>query len=381
MKNLINLSGGDRLNLRVQGQILLSESIKNGKTRQRQKEFASAGEAQKACAKKEWESLKKGYVLQNAGAKAGEASLHVYIGGGYTGALAFAGAEGELFVYKCGGYKEGGALDDFLIRLDASGAVKQQTLLPKPLAWQAERAGEVLLLDLDHFIFKFDPSSGEFSDLSQGLSFKNSKEFTSFVCAAKDTAAFAMFGQIFTFRSGEISPLAEYKSEMKSYTPILCAALSSDGTRLALCYKQNEIKILSTTTSNAFCGEILNEIKGGFGIFDKICFLADGSVLGKERYAGKLVCLDTANGERLNPAWLRGECAEADELCISADGLRLALINYDKACIINLKSGNLQLSFELSHVVKCCETKFERINGEEFLAVHTDYGCFSLYKI
>ena len=376
MANLINLASGDRLNLRVQGQILLSESVKNGKTRQTQKEFASTDEAQKACAKKEWESLKKGYVLQNAGAKAGEASLHVYIGGGYTGALAFAGAEGELFVYKCGGYKDGGALDDFLIRLDASGAVKQQIVLPKPLAWQAERAGEILLLDLDHFIFKFDPATGEFNDLSQWLSFKNSKEFTSFVCAAKDTAAFAMFGQIFTLRGGEISPLSEYKSEMKSYTPILCAAISGDGARLALHCKQNEIKILSTLN-----GEILNEIKGDFGIFDKICFLADGSVLGKERYAGKLVCLDAASGERLNPAWLRDECAEADELCVSADGLRLALISYDKARIIDLKSGNLQLSFELSHVVKRCEAKFERINGEEFLAVRTDYGCFSLYKI
>ncbi|WP_314702537.1 hypothetical protein [Campylobacter rectus] len=376
MANLINLASGDRLNLRVQGQILLSESVKNGKTRQTQKEFASIDEAQKACIKKEWESLKKGYVLQNAGAKAGEASLHVYIGGGYTGALAFAGASDELFVYKCGGYKEGGALDDFLIRLDASGAVKQQTLLPKPLAWQAVLAGEILLLDLDHFIFKFDPATGEFSDLSKDISFKNSKEFTSFVCAAKDTAAFAMFGQIFTFRGGEISPLAEYKSEMKSYTPILCAALDADGMRLALCCKQNEIKILSTLS-----GEILNDTKGDFGIFDKICFLADGSVLGKERYTGKLICLDAKSGERLNPAWLRDECAEADELCVSADGSRLALISYDKARIIDLKSENLQLSFELSHVVKRCETKFERINGEEFLAVRTDYGCFSLYKI
>ena len=376
MKNLINLSGGDRLNLRVQDKILISESIKNGKTRQTQKEFASAGEAQKACAKKEWESLKKGYVLQNAGAKAGEASLHVYIGGGYTGALAFAGAGDDLFVYKCGGYKDGGALDDFLIKLDASGAVKQQIVLPKPLAWQAERAGEILLLDLDHFIFKFDPTSGEFSNLSQGLSFKSSKEFTSFVCAAKDTAAFAMFGQIFILRDGEISPLAEYKSEMKSYTPTLCAALDADSTRLALCCKQNEIKILNTLN-----GEILNEIRGDFGVFDKICFLADGSLLGKERYAGKLVCLDATSGERLEPAWLRGECAEADELCISADGSRLALINYDKARIIDLKSGNLQLSFELSHVVKRCEAKFERINDEDFLAVRTDYGCFSLYRI
>ena len=34
MKNLINLTNGDCLNLRVQDKILLSESIKNGKTRQ-----------------------------------------------------------------------------------------------------------------------------------------------------------------------------------------------------------------------------------------------------------------------------------------------------------------------------------------------------------
>ena len=304
--------------------------------------------------------------------------MHVYIGGGYTGALAFAGAEGEFFVYKCGGYKEGGALDDFLIRLDASGAVKQQIVLPKPLAWQAERAGEILLLDLDHFIFKFDPATGEFSDLSQGLNFKNSKEFTSFVCAAKDTAAFAMFGQIFTLRGGEISPLAEYKSEMKSYAPILCAALDADGTRLALHCKQNEIKILSTLDGS--CGKILSEIKGGSGILDKICFLPDGSLLGKERHSDKLICLD-ADGSRLGPAWLQGECAEADEFCVSADGLRLALISYDKARIIDLKSGNLQPSFELSHVVKRCGAKFERINGEEFLAVRTDYGCFSLYRV
>ena len=78
---------------------------------------------------------------------------------------------------------------------------------------------------------------------------------------------------------------------------------------------------------------------------------------------------------------MRGKCAKAQKICVSTDGLRLALISYDKARIINLKSGNLQLIFELSHVVKRCEAKFERINGEEFLAVRTDYGCFSLYKI
>lgn len=381
MKNLINLSGGDRLNLRVQGQILLSESVKTAKRGRRKKEFASTDEAQKACVKKEWESLKKGYVLQNADARSGETSLHVYIGGGYTGALAFADAEGELFVYKCGSCKEGGALDDFLIRLDANGAVKQQTPLPKPLAWHAQRAGEILLLDLDHFIFKFDLKTGEFADLSKELNFKRNREFTSRVCAAGaagETAAFAMFGQIFTLRSGEISPLAEYKSEMKSYTPILCAAISDDGTRLALCCKQNEIQILSALDGS--CGKILSEIKGDSGILDKICFLPDGSLLGKERHSDKLICLD-ADGSRLGPAWLQGECAQASDFCLSEDGSRLAIISYGKAHIVDLKSANLTLSFELEHVVKRCEAKFENSNGSKNLAVRTDYGCFSLYRV
>jgi len=380
MKNLINLSGSDRLNLRVEGQILLSESIKNGKTRQTQKEFASAGEAQKACIKKEWESLKNGYVMQNADARPGETSLHVYIGGGYTGALAFASFEGENFVYKCGGYKENGSVD-FLTRLGADGAIKGDIILPKPLAWHAQRAGEILLLDLDHFIFKFDPKTGEFADLSKELNFKRNREFTSRVCAAGaagETAAFAMFGQIFILRDGEISLLTQYKAEMKSSTPIFCIALSADGSRLALCCKQNEIQILSALDGS--CGKILSEIKGGSGILDKICFLPDGSLLGKERHSDKLICLD-ADGSRLGPAWLQGECAQASDFCLSEDGSRLAIISYGKAHIVDLKSANLTLSFELEHVVKRCEAKFERINDEEFLAVRTDYGCFSLYQV
>ena len=129
-----------------------------------------------------------------------------------------------------------------------------------------------------------------------------------------------------------------------------------------------------------FCGEILNEIKGDFGALSDVCFLKDGSLLGREYYEGGLVFFDAA-GSRQTPAWMRGECDKAQKIRVSADGSRLALISYDKARIVDLKSGKLQLGFELSHVVKRCEAKFERINGEEFLAVRTDYGCFSLYKI
>ena len=373
MANLINLASGDRLNLCVEGQILVSQSIKNGKTRQTQKEFESIDEAQKACVKKEWESLKKGYVMQNAGAKAGEVSLHVCIGGGYTGALAFAGAGEEFFIYKCGGYKEEDSVD-FLTRLGTDGAIKGDIILPKPLAWHVECAGEILLLDLDRDIFKFNLQTGEFTNVFKELKIKRNGDITSFICASGETAAFAAYGQIYVLRDGGFSSLGKYETD-PGCGAAFCIALSTDGAKLAISCKQNEIKIL-----NALNGEILNEIKEDFGALSDVCFLKDGSLLGREYYGGGLVCFDAA-GSRQTTAWMRGECAKADELCISADGSRLALISYDKARIVDLKSGNLQLIFELSHVVKRCEAKFERINGEEFLAVRTDYGCFSLYKI
>ena len=275
MANLINLANGDRLNLRVEGQILASESIKNGKTRQTQKEFASAGEAQKACIKKEWESLKKGYVLQNANAKAGEASLHVYIGGGYTGALAFAGAGGEFFVYKCGGYEEEDSVD-FLTRLSADGAIRGDIILPKPLAWHAERVGEILLLDLDHDIFKFNPQTGEFTNVFKELKIKRNGDITSCVCASGETAAFAAYGQIYVLRDGGFSSLGKYKTD-SGCGAAFCVALSTDGAKLALSCKQNEIKIF-----NALNGEILNDIKDSFGVLSDVCFLNDGSLLGRE---------------------------------------------------------------------------------------------------
>ncbi|OUT15185.1 hypothetical protein B9N63_02540 [Campylobacter concisus] len=373
MANLINLASGDHLNLHVEGQILVSESFKNGKTRQTQKEFASIDEAQKACAKKEWESLKKGYVLQNADAKAGEVTLHIYIGGGYTGALAFVGAEGELFVYKCGGYKEEDSVD-FLTRLGADGAIRGDIVLPKPLAWHAERAGENLLLDLDHDIFKFNLQMGEFTNVFKELKIKRNGDITSFICASGKTVAFAAYGQIYLLKDGVFSSLVKYETD-SGCGAAFCIALSTDGMRLALSCKQNEIKILSTLN-----GEILNEIKEDFGVLSDVCFLKDGSLLGREYYEGGLVCFDAA-GSRQTPVWMRDECAKAQKIRVSADGSRLALISYDKARIVDLKSGKLEREFSLEHIVRRCEAKFERINGEEFLAVRTDYGCFSLYKI
>ena len=372
MRELVNFDSGERLRLGVEGNALVSVSQKGGKTKQSKKEFASETEAKKACVKKEWESLKKGFILQDSGAKAGEPCLYVYIGGGYTGALSFAGVKDEIYVYKSGSQKDGGKPSDLLAKLDRSGTTKEQIALPKPLAWDAECASENLLLDLDHEIYIFEPKEAKFRQISAEQNLKRSSEIASFICASNGVAVFGMFGQIFAFRDGKISKIGEYKCSEKSYAPILCAALSADASMLALCTKENEVQIL-----NAKNGEILSEVRAEFGALDKICFLDDETLLVRRYLENKLFCVDIKSAKVSKQPWIKDEYLRASEFCIDGAANKLVVIDQSRAYAANLKSGDVMVEFTLDHVVKSCEAKF--IDGK--LAVRTDYGCFSLYEI
>ena len=370
MRELVNFDSGERLRLGVEGNALASVSQKGGKTKQSKKEFASETEAKKACVKKEWESLKKGFILQDSEAKAGEASLHVYIGGGYTGALSFASLRDEIYVYKSGSQKDGGKPSDLLVWLDRSGAIKEQIALPKPLAWDAQCASENLLLDLDHEIYIFEPNGAKFREILAEQNVKKSSEIASFICTSNDVAVFGMFGQIFTFCEGKISKLGEYKCSTKNHVPILCTALSADASVLALCIKENELQIL-----NAKNGEILSEVRAEFGALDKICFLDEKTLLVRRYLENKLFCLDIKSAKVTKQPWIKDEYLRVSEFCVEAG--KLVVVDQSRAYSINLKSGNAMAEFTLDHVVKSCEAKF--IDGK--LAVRTDYGCFSLYEI
>ena len=370
MRGLVNFDSGERLRVSVEDKALVSVSQKGGKTKQSKKEFASETEAKKACVKKELESLKKGFVLQDSEAKAGEACLHVYIGGGYTGALSFASLRDEIYVYKCGGQKDGGMPSDLLVRLDKSGATKEQIALPKPLAWDIQCAGENLLLDLDHEIYIFESKEVKFREILAEQNVKKSSEIASFICASNDVAVFGMFGQIFTFCEGRISKIGEYKCSTKSYVPILCAALSADASMLALCTKENELQIL-----NAKNGEILSELRAEFGVLDKICFLDENTLLLRQYLENKLFCLDIKSAKVTKQPWIKDEYLRVSEFCVETG--KLVVIDQSRGYAINLKSGNAMAEFTLDHVVKSCEAKFI----DDKLAVRTDYGCFSLYEI
>ena len=370
MRELVNFDSGERLRLSVEGNALASVSQKGGKTKQSKKEFASETEAKKACVKKEWESLKKGFVLQDSEAKTGEPCLHVYIGGGYTGALSFAGLRDEIYVYKSGGQKDGGMPSDLLVRFDKIGTIKEQIALPKPLAWHAEYASENLLLDLDHEIYIFEPKEAKFREILAEQNVKKSSEIASFICASNDVAVLGMFGQIFTFFNGKISKLSEYKCSTKNHVPILCAALSADASMLALCTKENELQIL-----NAKSGEILSELRAEFGALDKICFLDDETLLVRQYLENKLFCLDIKSAKVTKQPWIKDEYLRVSEFCVEAG--KFVVIDQSRGYVTDLKSGDVRAEFTLDHVVKSCEAKF--IDGK--LAVRTDYGCFSLYEI
>ena len=370
MRELVNFDSGERLRLSVEDKALVSVSQKGGKTKQSKKEFASEMEAKKACIKKEWESLKKDFILQDSEAKTGEASLHVYIGGGYTGALSFAGVKDEIYVYKSGGQKDGGKPSDLLVRLDRSGVIKEQIALPKPLAWHVQCASENLLLDLDHEIYIFEPKEAKFREILAEQNVKKGSEIASFICASNDEAVFGMFGQIFTFFNGKISKLGEYKCATKNHVPILCAALSADASMLALCTKENELQIL-----NAKNGEILSELRAEFGVLDKICFLDDETLLLRQYLENKLLSLDIKSAKVTKQSWIKDEYLRVSEFCVEAG--KLVVIDQSRGYVTDLKSGNVMAEFTLDHVVKSCEAKF--IDGK--LAVRTDYGCFSLYEI
>ncbi|EJP74270.1 MULTISPECIES: hypothetical protein [Campylobacter] len=366
MRKFVNFANGDEINFKVSGNLLVSQSTKNGKMRENKKEFVSPEEAQKARIKKEWETLKKGYVLRDENANFAQVCLHVYIGGGYSGALAFESVGESMFVYKCGDQKDDDE-KDFLLALDKDGRIKEQIVLPEILAWEAARAGENLILDLDHVIYKFDPRTGEFTNLSNELNLCDSDNFYSFVCKGKSKVAFGASGKIFVTDGERILNFGEFKTTpIKGKAP-LCAAFDDD--RLALHTAEGEIKILGAN------GEILNVIEGKFDVLDQICFLNDKTLVAREYYRGKVHCFELSNGRELKFGWQK-ECGEARKICVNDERTKLVMIDYNMAYLVDLASQNV-CEFEIEHIVKSCEAKFIDKN----LAVRTDYGCFSLYNI
>ena len=241
----------------------------------------------------------------------------------------------------------------------------------KPLAWDAQCAGENLLLDLDHEIYIFKPKEAKFREiLAEQNVKKNSKIALAFFVPQAAWLFLVCLGKFLPLEMAKFLKIGEYKCSEKSYAPILCVAISAGASMLALCTKENELQIL-----NAKNGKILSEVRAEFGALDKICFLDEKTLLVRKYLENKLFCVDIKSAKVSKQPWIKDEYLRASEFC--TDSGKLVVIDQSRAYAANLKSGDVRLEFELAHVVKSCDAKF--IDGK--LAIRTDYGCFSLYEI
>lgn len=369
---LIDKHSNKLINLTLKDKILISETGKDNKLKTTEKEFLSKDEALKNFYKKEWEALKKGFVLNNENAEIGQPTLHKFIGGAYTGALALENSPSGIFVYED---KMQNAESVGIINLiDNFGTLLKTIALPKSLAWNMEYSADrnSLILDLDHYIYEFDIENGTFNNLGQEKSYVDS-----FISVAKDKIAFATLGKLCILdNQNKIIHASAYEVEVIKGTTPFCGKLSDDGKLLAFHNQVGEIQIIDATNGN-----LLSKINGKFEMVFQLEFTNDNKFLVvREQYGTwgmRYFDLSTNEEIEMKELEIPEFTKEVNAFCFNTDQTKLVLLQRVTAYVFDFTNKKLLSSFKIEHLGKKCEIKFV---GEK-LGVRTDYGCFSLYKV
>lgn len=369
---LIDKNSDKVIKLTLNNKILISETGKNNKLKTTEKEFSSNEDALNNFYKKEWEALKKGYVLNNENAEIGQPVLHKYIGGAYTGALAIENSPKGILVYE--DKIQNSETVGLINIIDNNGDVLKTIELPKSLAWNIEyRAGRnSLILDLDHYIYEFDIEKETFNNIGQEKSYVDS-----FISVAKDKIAFATLGKLSVMdNQNKLLYTSEYSVELIKGTAPFCGKLSKDGKLLAFHNKVGEIQII-----DAEKGTLLSKINGEFEMVFQFEFANNNELLVvRERYGTwgmRYFDLTTNQEIELKELEIPEYTKDVNAFCFNADQTKLVLLQRADAHVFDFVNKKLLNSFKIEHLVKKCEIKFV---GEK-LGVRTDYGCFSLYNV
>jgi len=369
---LIDIDSEKILNITLKDKKLISETGKKEKLKTTEKEFSDAEDALKNFYKKEWDALKKDFVLTNQNAEKGQPILHKFIGGGYTGSLSFQQTPNGIYVYKNAGQAE--RLIDQLVLMDNSGTFLKEVELPQSLAWNIEYRYETnsLILDIDHFIYEFDIENDTFKNLGN-----KERSHTSFISVTNDRTAFATLGQISIINNqNKVLCTQNYQIEIiKGSTPF-CGKLSNDGKLLAFHNKIGEIQIIDTTD-----GKLVNKIVGNFEMVKQIEFTNNTNLLVvREQYGTwgmRYFDLSASKEIKIGSLEIPEYSKDVNAFCFNADQSKLVLVQRARAHVFDFNARKLLHSFEIEHVVKSCNIKFV---GEK-LGVRTDYGCFSIYSV
>lgn len=319
-RQLINYQSEKQIILTLDGNTLITETGKAGKFRTTNKVFSTPDEALSALKKKEWESLKKGFVYHNPNAQQGEAILHKFISSGYTGALAFAQAHENFFVYGCGKTENDA---DILFKINQQGETLGEFPLPKNLAWEMEfqPKNNQLLLNLDLQYYCFDIKTEQFTLTTERI---------------------------------------------KKYS--LCRNFWVEcGTNEVLIFNvhNNELKGIIHTEYHFITIESV-------GFSEQYLIIKDLP----SSQALKFYDLQTLELVEMQGLKLSEYFQNIVGFCVSPDGRYLVQRQmFDLAYVFDLKERKFLFSFKIAYLAKSCKMQFLPAG----LAIRTDYGCFSVY--
>lgn len=355
---------------RCEGATVFVSSGAEGKEKITEKPQADANAAIAWAEKEEWARLKKGFVLNNPLAKAGEPRMHYYRGRGYTGALPVFGVDGKMF---CSIYDDTEFRDKvFLLNENA-----ELTLLPElpqnRLIWEGFYQAELkkILLLADHQILSLAIGDNNFLALTRS----NQKPVSCLHMSGARAVWYEEPDLVVTDVTNNqiLLRLPMQYQTYSGHSPQMAATLSPDGNTLACCVHSGEILLIDIAT-----GKIFDKLTGKFEMIVKMAFTSDSRYLiASEQYGEwKLLCFDL-NTLSFRTDWITTHNIGTTEFAISENGSRIAIAQRSNVEIYNLTSLKKELSFRVEHQVK----RFTMEWIGNWLGVQTDYGCTSLYAL
>ncbi|MBX9687135.1 MAG: WD40 repeat domain-containing protein [Candidatus Obscuribacterales bacterium] len=350
---------------------VLIRAGKSGAEKESEKSFADNSAALSYAEKEEWARLKKGFVLDSAGAAPGEPRMHRYLGRGATGAMVAESLGDGNYIFNQ--FDESVERDKIFI-LGEDACIK--TVLPLPernsLLWAARYCTEqqILLLLVDHQIFSYSIPNQSFEKLCE-----RNKIPASFLSLRGTLAAWYAEPEIVlqdlntarTVQRINITP-----EKYSNHSLQLKAELSPDGQTLACCSRTKEISLFDVES-----GKQITMINGKFEKAKKLAFSADGRyLLVLEEYGSwGLHCFDLLErNERKD--WIELNGLNNADIAVDESG-RLAVSKNQWIEIYDLATTASVTTFRADHVVKSCAISF-RGNS---LSVKADSGCASIYSL
>lgn len=342
-----------------------------GREKATTKTLSDAKAALEWAEKEEWARLKKGFLLVDPNASPGEPRMHVHLGGGYTGAIALAAFEGRLLCNRNATVQRGIAGDDELVLLDADGTMtRTASAPPKHLVWEAVYVPEMqrVLLRCDRTIHLFDPKACTVEPLGVAGSLLAVSR-TRIVRVEPSEVAVTDLGA-----RDDVLRLP-VTAEIVSGSTQMCAALSEDGSLLALCHRKGEVDLIDVAS-----GAHKTSWACGFSHVEKLAFSGRWLVARGTRGHWTLRAFDlVTNAPRAD--WTEAARPWEDARACHAfllDAERLVVMQGKKITVFDLATMNPLLRFTADHVVRSGNLAWF---GPDTLAVRTDYGAVSLYAL